>query len=1244
MKADLSRNTFDPARHYSAVRLQQGRILTDADWNEQADLARDHAERLAVDAIGACGGPVEGAGYALTATTHALAVAAADAGEAWVAAEDGALLHSTDGGANWTLVDAGVAAHLHALALGGGAIWVAGAGGLLLRSADGGANWDAPDAGTALALYGIAAADAGSAWAVGESGLLLELTDGGSSVALTQTDAARLYAVSVDPASGRGVAVGQGGAIVFRAAAAQSWVAAVSGSSAHLCAVARTPGGRLIAAGDAGTILFSDDGVAWSAADTPAGATLRALAMRDDSTGWAAGDGGTLLATSDGGASWSALDAGTGADLRGLAAPASGAAWVVGADATLLRVDDASPALVAAALPAVNLSLGPGRYWVHGRLCQLDAACTYANQADGGAGARLAPGVHLLYLDAWQRHVSALQDAHLREVALGGPDTATRARSMAQVRALALPAASPDTWNCASELSAWEQLLNPARPRLAARAEPQAEPASLCEIAATAGYRRLENQLYRVEVHAGGGAPAFKWSRENGSVEYAVVALTTEPADNRTIVRVAARGRDSNLDLAAGDRVELVDDHTESTARAGAMLRYTADGDDELELVLSGLPPATLGRDPARHPLLRRWDQHPADDADLLPIVEGVWTDLEEGVQIRFAPGGNYRPGDYWQIPARTITGDVEWPRGADGDALALEAAGIADAYCRIGLVDVAADGTLTVRSDCRELVPPLTAMVNLLAGGGDGQDGPPNARLPQPLQVRVHRGGLPLAGARVRFEVETGGGAVGPEGGPAAAMLDVTTAADGSASCRWTLGPGLTAPSRHQRVIARLQDADGSPVAGQALAFAATASLALHTLGGDGQQAAAGANLPAPIRARVTHGGDGVGGVTLTTAVTGGGSVTPAILTTVADGAASFAWRLGNAGAQTLTVSLNDADGNAVQRLSYGAAIASAAAGGGCEITIGPGGQFERLDQGVLAQLIQARGNALCLCFLPGTHELGPLTFNDGRGVRLAMHGCGPTAVLVAREGVRLAGFSALEMRDLTLQTAGPTGLDLLNCVDLRLCGLTLGGGAAGNDLVLNVDNAGRLLMTGCTLGSARTASLVVGSVGANCRIERNSFAGTVSFYGAPGADRTRDLIAVWANNPGAELQMGAARLHFADNEVQLLSIAAPLVEQLLARTATGLFQSAVLSGNNFASLGNVFAAGLASFSGNSFLAQTPQAGLPYGVIVCSRSTASGNLALVNDERAILHFLRPANGGHSGAANQVFTQPRSLN
>ena len=48
-------------------------------------------------------------------------------------------------------------------------------------------------------------------------------------------------------------------------------------------------------------------------------------------------------------------------------------------------------------------------------------------------------------------------------------------------------------------------------------------------------------------------------------------------------------------------------------------------------------------------------------------FVEGDWIELEDGVQILFQPGGTpdpfYLSGDYWLIPARVATGDVEWPQ-----------------------------------------------------------------------------------------------------------------------------------------------------------------------------------------------------------------------------------------------------------------------------------------------------------------------------------------------------------------------------------------------------------------------------------------------------------------------------------------------------------------------------------------------------------------------------------------------------
>ena len=50
-------------------------------------------------------------------------------------------------------------------------------------------------------------------------------------------------------------------------------------------------------------------------------------------------------------------------------------------------------------------------------------------------------------------------------------------------------------------------------------------------------------------------------------------------------------------------------------------------------------------------------------------LAAGSWLDLENGIQVQFAPG-NFDAGDYWVIPARTATGEVEWPPcGGDGGA-----------------------------------------------------------------------------------------------------------------------------------------------------------------------------------------------------------------------------------------------------------------------------------------------------------------------------------------------------------------------------------------------------------------------------------------------------------------------------------------------------------------------------------------------------------------------------------------------
>ena len=57
MRGDFSRSTWRASNHYSSVRLQQGRVLLDAEWNEQVDIAGHVQRTTTADVVGLHGAP-----------------------------------------------------------------------------------------------------------------------------------------------------------------------------------------------------------------------------------------------------------------------------------------------------------------------------------------------------------------------------------------------------------------------------------------------------------------------------------------------------------------------------------------------------------------------------------------------------------------------------------------------------------------------------------------------------------------------------------------------------------------------------------------------------------------------------------------------------------------------------------------------------------------------------------------------------------------------------------------------------------------------------------------------------------------------------------------------------------------------------------------------------------------------------------------------------------------------------------
>lgn len=366
-----------------------------------------------------------------------------------------------------------------------------------------------------------------------------------------------------------------------------------------------------------------------------------------------------------------------------------------------------------------SLLISKGRFYVDGILCENEEDVLYEKQPY--LPHAVPPDVvtlleekkaqwAIVYLDVWNRHITALDDTHIREIALGGPDTATRVQTVWQVGILPVippPGHTPSHLTCLSQSDEWDKLIAPSTGTLNARAQPLENPTGPCLPPPSAGYLGLENQLYRVEIHLSSnaqGGPTFKWSRENGSV------VTTIEKFNGTDLTVHDVGPDKVLGFAAGQWVEVIDDEKDLKGLPG-----------ELALIknITGrvitMETAPTAVDLSLHPKLRRWEQTgPGATRDGVKITYD-WQALEDGIEVLFSQHiqetqATYKTGDYWLIPARTITGDIEWPpyEIPNIHPIAQPPVGIYHHYCRLGLLQLQLDPPRLHFHDCRKRFPPL--------------------------------------------------------------------------------------------------------------------------------------------------------------------------------------------------------------------------------------------------------------------------------------------------------------------------------------------------------------------------------------------------------------------------------------------------------------------------------------------------------------------------------------------------------
>lgn len=299
--------------------------------------------------------------------------------EAWVAAENGELRRTTNGGVFWSSQQLPTST-LAAVAVRGS--WVCAVGDGLLRSIDNGQTWSTPLSATGLHDVHLATSSAG--WAVGDGGRVFRTIDGGASWAQSNVPgfSGALRAVHFLNAT-TGWAAGDnaqlfksfdGGASwshvpmffnaqytdVFFADAQRGWIAAGSsvlittdggaswtgwpiGGGARADRLSVLGGAWLWCTGTAGIIAASTNGgTSWSQQFSSAGTALFDVSMGDLFSGFAVGSNGSIYRTSDGGAQWQ-LIAGGSAPSTALAYDVERVGtnvWASLSDSTILRSTD----------------------------------------------------------------------------------------------------------------------------------------------------------------------------------------------------------------------------------------------------------------------------------------------------------------------------------------------------------------------------------------------------------------------------------------------------------------------------------------------------------------------------------------------------------------------------------------------------------------------------------------------------------------------------------------------------------------------------------------------------------------------------------------------------------------------------------------------------------------------------------------------------------------------------------------
>jgi hypothetical protein len=271
------------------------------------------------------------------------------------------------------------------------------------------------------------------------------------------------------------------------------------------------------------------------------------------------------------------------------------------------------------------------RAYVGGLVASQPRDVLYSDQADPNDPALTTPtGTAIrkdtVYLDVWKEPVTYVEDPDIREIALGGPDTATRSRVRQRVRV-----------NQGGLM-------------------PTGDGTGLGTLATEGTYTDKANRLFLVEVDTAGdlGTATFRWSEDNGSTIQRVIE-DAPAGSNKLKVEDASAFQPGDFILV---RKEFGDEEHRIAGIFGNTITLQATVGAQLATLPAASRPGFTSFLLGDRPKVQRWNQfHSPITLDPNDSTVSAALNLSYGVKVRFG-GRSLKKGDYWTFRARYLAGD----------------------------------------------------------------------------------------------------------------------------------------------------------------------------------------------------------------------------------------------------------------------------------------------------------------------------------------------------------------------------------------------------------------------------------------------------------------------------------------------------------------------------------------------------------------------------------------------------------